>query len=151
MFNKGDVVIYPSKGRSKVSSIYTETDGQKFYELKYENELKIFVPIAKAEQFGMRYPLSKAEILKLLKKQIKINIDDLSDVAEIIRGRFISGQLEDILYIIKLLKKVAKNKLEKNKKLELSEKQSLEQATEVLISEVDYVLGDGSAQKYVLK
>ena len=62
MFNVGDQIVYPMHGAGTIDSI-EEKDvlGQKqsYYILKMPGEVKVMVPIAMAEQVGVRSIIDK--------------------------------------------------------------------------------------------
>jgi len=65
MFKKGEIVIYPQCGTSKIIKIYTEEingSPSKYYELIFEDNITVGLPIKKAESLGLRYPLSKRRL-----------------------------------------------------------------------------------------
>lgn len=150
MFKKGDVVIYPNHGKGLIKSIHKEDDNTVYYEIVCEENLELLVPIESAELLGMRHPLKKNSLIKILTSVNKVVIDgeDLQNVEKVARGLFSKGRFEDTVYLIKLLKRLKKDRSKVNKKLELSQKHHLEQARFLLRSEALHVLGEKGYEKY---
>ncbi|MEI7580135.1 MAG: CarD family transcriptional regulator [bacterium] len=151
MFKKGDAVIYPNYGKVVIKSICKEAD-KEYYELIYEENLEMLIPITKAESLGMRYPLEKAALLELLKKSKKVDLveEDLLSVEKAVNSMLATGELKDVIYIIKLLQTLSEEKLKVNKKLELNHRQYLALAISIFNSEIQYVLGEKKAQEFIL-
>lgn len=153
MFKKGETIIYPKYGSTKVSKIYKEeVNGEKYYELNFRDGLAISLPVSKAEEFGMRSPVSKRELQSLLKnvKRIRVSEDDASRILEIAKEKFSTGKAKDVVDLITILKIVSKTRKKNNKTLSLTERDILKDALEFLTSEVEVVLGKKAIEKYAL-
>lgn len=152
MFKKNEVIFYPFHGRAQINRVVKESNGLEYYELLYGKNLTVLIPTERSELLGMRYPMGKNKLLQLLKdsKQMKINDEDFLHLSKIVSSRLASGDIQDLIYIIKLIRALSVTKKEKNKKLEMTERQYLAQAKELLYAETDYVLGQGSIKKFSL-
>lgn len=144
MFKKGDIVFYPNHGKGLVRKIYKDKDNILYYEVVYQENLEILVPVKSAEVLGMRYPMKKEAILKTLRgaKNIKIDEEDLQNIEKTVQGLFVSGEFKDTVYLIKLLKRLKKDRKKINKNLELSQRYHLDQARVLFKSEALHVLGE---------
>ncbi|RMD87235.1 MAG: CarD family transcriptional regulator [Candidatus Dadabacteria bacterium] len=70
-FKVGDKVVYPSHGVGEVCGVKSTNVGgaeHKFYEIKiYESGMKIMVPVAKAEDVGLRPVVGRSAVSKVYK------------------------------------------------------------------------------------
>ena len=147
MYKKGETIIYPVYGISKINRIYKEmVDGveKEYYEITFENGLFISVPTDQAEKLGLRYPLSKAELKKAAKnlsKKIRIKEEALSTLADVSKEKLATGKTEDAVELIRMLTSAEKMKQEKNHNLSLTEQTNLTSAVNFVRSEVLSVFG----------
>ena len=68
MFNIGDKIVYPMHGAGTIDSIEEKDvlgEKQSYYILKMPGEVKVMVPIAKAEQVGVRSIIDKGSADKV--------------------------------------------------------------------------------------
>ncbi len=144
MFKKNEVVFYPSFGSTTIKRIYKETNGESYYELEFADNLTILVPTQKAEEFGLRYATEHNTLIKILSeiKGMETRDEDIGSVSKTVNQRLSTGKVKDLIYIIKLVQSISKIKESKNKKLEISERQALNQAYKLLQEEVSMVLGN---------
>ena len=141
-FDIGDKVVYPGQGVAEIIAISEKDVGGfklKFYELRLlETDVKIMVPVRKAQQVGLRNLISTEELdslLTLLRKRDivfdkqawnrryrtfveKVKSPNASDVAEVFRDLSI---------------------LKHQKELSFGEKRMLEQAQNLLVQEIALV------------
>ncbi len=157
MFKKRKKVIYPRHGAGQIIDEYKEEidDGQeKYYKIKFFNSpVTISVPVKKAEEMGLRLPLSKYKLRKELKKLgKKVKIDDsiMKNLDDISKEKLLSGKLEDGIELINLFNSLAKKKEKENKNFSYSASQRLETAVNFLKSEIELVLGKNAVSRYNL-
>ena len=77
MFNIGDKIVYPMHGAGTIDSIEEKDilgEKESYYILRMPGEVKVMVPIAKAEQVGVRNIIDKNSadrVFKVLEKDEK--------------------------------------------------------------------------------
>lgn len=156
MFKKGDYVIYPKYGCSKIKRITKEKVGDKevnYYELSFQDNLFVSVPATKAEELGMRYPLTKKELKKELEnldRRLKPNLKDTIKLSDISKEKLSTGSFHDAVSLVRILNTVRRDKRKNKKDLELGEKDNLQSAMDFIRSEVEVVLGEKAIKKYKL-
>jgi CarD family transcriptional regulator len=154
MFKKGEYVIYPKYGCSKIKKVYKESVGgedKDYYELIFENTLTVSVPVETAEDMGMRYPLSKKELEKTLKelnKKVKFKPEIGTKLSEISKQKLATGTIADAVELIGILTTMSKKRKDDNKPLDLNERDNLRSAVEFVKSEIVVVLGEKALNKY---
>ncbi len=137
MFNIGDKIVYPMHGAGTIDSI-EEKDlfGEKrsYYIFKMPGEVKVMVPIQNAEQVGVRPVIDKGtaeNVFKVLEqnetemdknwnKRYRDNMDKLK-----------SGDIYEIADVVRNL-----SFKHKEKGLSTGEKKMLENAKQILVSEL---------------
>jgi CarD family transcriptional regulator len=137
----GSKVIYPRLGICQVDGVVErDISGTKvkFYSLKPidQESVSVLVPIKKAEEVGVRSPIARAEVPKLLRflsKDIEIAKDYRKRNAR--NAEHISSG--EIFKVADSLK--AMNKLSKGKTLSPEEQQTASRARRLLVSEIAYV------------
>lgn len=157
MYKKGETIIYPLYGISKIKRIYKEkVEGidKEYYEIAFDNGLYVSVPTDQAKKLGMRHPLSKKDLTKVLKdlnKKIKIEEETMSNLADISKEKLATGATEDAVLLIRMLHSVAKIKKEKNHTLSLTERSNLISALDFIKSEIVSVFGEKGLQNFNLR
>ena len=148
MFNVGDKVVYPMHGAGTIDSIEEKDvlgEKQSYYILKMPGEVKVMVPIAKAEQVGVRSIIDKGsadkvfevlehdetEMNKNWNKRYRDNMDKLK-----------SGDIYEIADVVRNL-----SFKQKEKGLSTGEKKMLYNAKQILVSEL--VFAENSTQNEV--
>lgn len=69
MFNVGDKIVHPMHGAGTVSAIKEQNIGdvkETYYIISMPNEVKVMVPIEKAEELGVRNIIPEKEVSKVL-------------------------------------------------------------------------------------
>ena len=145
MFNIGDQIVYPMHGAGTIDSI-EEKDilgkKQSYYILKMPGEVKVMVPVDKAEEVGVRNIIDKGsadkvfnllsqdetEMDKNWNKRYRDNMDKLK-----------SGDIYEIADVVRNL-----SFKQKEKGLSTGEKKMLINAKQILVSEL--VLAEQSNQ-----
>ena len=148
MFNVGDKIVYPMHGAGTIDSI-EEKDilGQKqsYYILKMPGEVKVMIPTAKAEEVGVRNIINKesadkvfgilekdeTEMDKNWNKRYRDNMDKMK-----------SGDIYEIADVVRNL-----SFKQKEKGLSTGEKKMLNNAKQILVSEL--VLAEHSTKDEV--
>ena len=150
MFNIGDKIVYPMHGAGTIDSIEEKDvlgEKQSYYILKMPGEVKVMVPIAKAEQVGVRSIIDKGsadkvfevlehdetEMNKNWNKRYRDNMDKLK-----------SGDIYEIADVVRNL-----SFKQKEKGLSTGEKKMLNNAKQILVSEL--VLAEHASQEDVEK
>ena len=69
MFNVGDNVVYPMHGAGNIYAIEKRNilnEEQDYYILSMPGEVKVMVPVEKAEEIGVRSIIDKSDVSKVL-------------------------------------------------------------------------------------
>ncbi len=137
MFNVGDKIVYPMHGAGTIDAIEQKDilgEKQDYYIIKMPGEVKVMVPIAKAEEVGVRNVINKAEAGKVLEvleanetemsnnwnKRYKENMEKMK-----------SGNVYEIADVVRNL-----SYKQKEKGLSTGEKKMLSNAKQILVSEL---------------
>ena len=157
-FKKGDKVVYPKHGAGKVIKVYDEVFAgvtQKYYKIGFiKSPTTVSIPVEKAEELGLRAPLTRKELLNTLKiynTQVNISRKTLMTLDAVSKLKLISGKIEDVIDLVNLLRSLAKQKEEENKNFSYSYSDRLEIAMEFIESEVEMVLGKSALKKLEIK
>ena len=146
MFNVGDKIVYPMHGAGTIDAI-EEKDilGQNYYIIKMPGEVKVMVPISKAGDIGVRSVIDKAEAGKVLEvleanetemsnnwnKRYKENMEKMK-----------SGSIYEVADVVRNL-----SYKQKEKGLSTGEKKMLNNAKQILVSEL--VLAEHASENEV--
>lgn len=148
MFNVGDKIVYPMHGAGTIDAI-EEKDilGQKqsYYILKMPGEVKVMIPTAKAEEVGVRNIINKESADKVFgvlerdetamdknwNKRYRDNMEKMK-----------SGDIYEIADVVRNL-----SFKQKEKGLSTGEKKMLNNAKQILVSEL--VLAEHASQEEV--
>ena len=141
-FLVGDKVIYPNHGLGVVERIEEKTilgTTCGFYHLKIvANETTVLVPIANADEVGLRRAINDTDVDRLFGRLCDGQIDDHQNW----KGRFKdnsdkmrTGSIYDMADVLKSL-----TFLSKSKSLSFREKRMLDRAKALIISEVSEVM-----------
>ena len=137
MFNVGDFIVYPMHGAGTIDAIEEKDilgEKQSYYILKMPGEVKVMVPIEKAEQVGVRNIIdinSANKVLELLEenetemssnwnKRYRDNMDKMK-----------SGDIYEVADVVRNL-----SFKQKDKGLSTGEKKMLLNAKQILVSEL---------------
>ena len=137
MFNVGDEVVYPMKGAGVIYAIEEKNilkEKQTYYILSMPGEVKVMVPTAKAEEVGLRNVIDKSSVEKVIgvleqdettmdknwNKRYRDNMDKMK-----------SGNIFEIADVVRNL-----SFKQKEKGLSTGEKKMLNNAKQILISEL---------------
>ena len=148
MFNIGDKIVYPMHGAGTSESIEEKNilgETQAYYIIKMPGEVKVMVPTDKAEQIGVRSIINKEEASKVFaileenetemspnwNKRYRDNMDKMK-----------SGDIFEVADVVRNL-----SFKQKEKGLSTGEKKMLNNARQILVSEL--VLAEHAGQTEV--
>lgn len=148
MFNVGDKIVYPMHGAGTIDAIEQKDilgEKQEYYIIKMPGEVKVMVPTAKASSVGVRSIINKEEAGKVLEvleanetamsnnwnKRYKENMDKMK-----------TGDIYEIADVVRNL-----SYKQKEKGLSTGEKKMLNNAKQILVSEL--VFAENSTQNEV--
>lgn len=137
MFNVGDKIVYPMHGAGTIDAIEEKDilgEKQNYYIIKMPGEVKVMVPISKASDVGVRSVINKDEAGKVLEileadetemsnnwnKRYKENMDKMK-----------SGNIYEVADVVRNL-----SYKQKEKGLSTGEKKMLNNAKQILVSEL---------------
>ena len=148
MFNVGDKIVYPMHGAGVIDAIEEKDilgEKQAYYILKMPGEVKVMVPTAKADEVGVRNIIDKESADKVfgILEQDETDMDKnwnkrYRDNMEKMK----SGDIYEIADIVRNL-----SFKQKEKGLSTGEKKMLNNAKQILVSEL--VLAEHSSQDEV--
>lgn len=150
MFNVGDKIVYPMHGAGTIDAIEEKNilgEKQNYYIIKMPGEVKVMVPTDKAEEVGVRNIIGKEEAAKVMSvlgenetemsqnwnKRYRDNMDKMK-----------SGDIYEVADVVRNL-----SFKQKEKGLSTGEKKMLNNAKQILISEL--VLAEHAPQEEVEK
>ena len=148
MFNVGDKIVYPMHGAGVIDAIEEKDilgEKQSYYILKMPGEVKVMVPTAKAEEIGVRNVIDKSSVDKVISvleqdetamdknwnKRYRDNMEKMK-----------SGDAYEIADVVRNL-----SFKQKEKGLSTGEKKMLNNAKQILVSEL--VLAEHASQEEV--
>ena len=148
MFNVGDKIVYPMHGAGTIDAIEEKDilgEKQNYYIIKMPGEVKVIVPISKASDIGVRSVIDKAEAGKVLEvleanetemsnnwnKRYKENMEKMK-----------SGSIYEVADVVRNL-----SYKQKEKGLSTGEKKMLNNAKQILVSEL--VLAEHASENEV--
>lgn len=137
MFNVGDKIVHPMHGAGTISAIEEKNicnETEKYYIISMPGEVKVMVPIAKAEQIGVRNIIGESDVPKVLgileqdetemsnnwNKRYRDNMDKMR-----------SGNIYEVADVVRNL-----SFKQKEKGLSTGEKKMLNNAKQILVSEL---------------
>lgn len=148
MFSVGDKIVHPMHGAGTISAIEEKNIGnetEEYYIISMPGEVKVMVPIAKAEQIGVRNIIAESDVSKVLgileedetemsnnwNKRYRDNMDKMR-----------SGNIFEVADVVRNL-----SFKQKEKGLSTGEKKMLNNAKQILVSEL--VLAEHSSKEEV--
>ena len=148
MFNVGDKIVYPMHGAGTIDSIEEKDilgEKQSYYILKMPSDVKVMIPTAKAEEVGVRNIIDKQSAEKVFKvlsqdetemeknwnKRYRDNMDKMK-----------SGDIYEVADVVRNL-----SYKQKEKGLSTGEKKMLNNAKQILVSEL--VLAEHASENEV--
>ncbi len=150
MFNVGDKIVYPMHGAGTIDAIEQKDilgEKQDYYIIKMPGEVKVMVPIAKASQIGVRNIINKEEAEKVLEVLEADETEMSNNWNKRYQGNMLkmkSGSVYEIADVVRNL-----SYKQKEKGLSTGEKKMLNNAKQILISEL--VLAEHATEPEVEK
>lgn len=150
MFNVGDEVVYPMHGAGTIHSIEKKNilnEEQDYYIISMPGEVKVMVPTEKAVEIGVRNVIDKNDVSKVL----NILEEDETEMSDNWNKRYRdnmdkmkSGDIYEVADVVRNL-----SFKQKEKGLSTGEKKMLNNAKQILISEL--VLAEHVSQSEIEK
>ena len=145
MFNVGDKIVYPMHGAGRIDAIEEKNilgENQSYYILKMPGEVKVMVPIDKAEQIGVRNIIDKEEagkVMAVLEENETAMSDKWNNRYRDNMDKMKSGDIYEVADVVRNL-----SFKQKEKGLSTGEKKMLSNAKQILVSEL--VLAEQASQ-----
>jgi CarD family transcriptional regulator len=145
----GDVVLYGIQGICKISGIEVKQIGKTaldYYVLNpvFNESTALFVPVDNEKlTTKMQNILGVKEVKQLIEKAQQISVLEICDEAtkrERYREILSSGNREELISLIKTIRLEREKRSKLNKKLNMSDEQTLYKAERLLFNEIAYVL-----------
>ena len=137
MFNVGDKIVYPMHGAGRIDAIEEKNilgENQSYYILKMPGEVKVMVPVDKAEQIGVRSVIDKEEAVKVM-AVLEENETEMSDKwNKRYRDNMDKMKSGDIYEVADVVRNLSFKQKEKG--LSTGEKKMLLNAKQILVSEL---------------
>lgn len=137
MFNVGDKIVYPMHGAGIIDSIEEKDilgDKQAYYILKMPGEVKVMVPVSKADEIGVRNIINKDSadmVFGILGKDETIMDKNWNKRYRDNMDKMKSGDIYEIADLVRNL-----SFKQKDKGLSTGEKKMLNNAKQILVSEL---------------
>jgi len=148
MFNVGDKIVYPMHGAGTIDSIEEKDilgEKQAYYIIKMPGEVKVMVPTAKAEEIGVRNIIDKEKAGKVLEILEENETEMSNNWNKRYRDNMEKMKSGDIYEVADVVRNLAFKQKEKG--LSTGEKKMLNNAKQILVSEL--VLAEHSSQEDV--
>lgn len=148
MYNVGDKVVYPMHGAGVIDSIEEKDilgEKQSYYILKMPGEVKVMVPTAKADSIGVRSIIEKGltnEVIGVLEKDETLMDKNWNKRYRDNMDKMKSGDIYEVADVVRNL-----SFKQKEKGLSTGEKKMLNNAKQILVSEL--VLADYAGEDEV--
>jgi CarD family transcriptional regulator len=140
-FKVGEKVVYPNHGVGVIETITTTEIGgaqNSFYLLRLKaTDSTVMVPIANAEEIGLRPPIKSNDCDKLIKKLSADFTNPPSDWKDRYKEFLAKMKTGDVFHVAEVLKNLTY--LAMNKPLSFREKRMLERARYLVVSELAIV------------
>ena len=150
MFNVGDKIVYPMHGAGTIDAIEEKDKKKKkqsYYILKMPGEVKVMVPTAKAEEVGVRSIIDKEsaeKVIGVLEKDETAMDKNWNKRYRDNMEKMKSGDIYEVADVVRNL-----SFKQKEKGLSTGEKKMLNNAKQILVSEL--VLAEHSTKDEVEK
>ena len=148
MFNVGDKIVYPMHGAGTIDAIEEKDilgEKQSYYILKMPGEVKVMVPTAKAEEVGVRNIIDKEsaeKVIGVLEKDETAMDKNWNKRYRDNMEKMKSGDIYEVADVVRNL-----SFKQKEKGLSTGEKKMLNNAKQILVSEL--VLSEHASQEEV--
>ena len=150
MFNVGDKIVYPMHGAGTIDAIEEKDilgEKQSYYILKMPGEVKVMVPTAKAEEVGVRNIIDKESAEKVIGVLEKDETEMDKNWNKRYRDNMEKMKSGDIYEVADVVRNLSFKQKEKG--LSTGEKKMLNNAKQILVSEL--VLAEHATQDEVEK
>ena len=150
MFNVGDKIVYPMHGAGTIDSIEEKDilgEKQAYYIIKMPGEVKVMVPTAKAEEIGVRNIIDKNSAGKVIQILEENETEMSNNWNKRYRDNMEKMKSGDIYEVADVVRNLAFKQKEKG--LSTGEKKMLNNAKQILVSEL--VLAEHASQDDVEK
>ena len=148
MFNVGDKIVYPMHGAGTIDAIEEKDilgEKQAYYIIKMPGEVKVMVPTAKAEEIGVRNIINKENAGKVF-QILEANETEMSNNwNKRYRDNMEKMKSGNVYEVANVVRNLAFKQKEKG--LSTGEKKMLNNAKQILVSEL--VLAEHSSQEEV--
>ena len=150
MFNVGDKIVYPMHGAGTIDAIEEKDilgEKQAYYIIKMPGEVKVMVPIAKAEEIGVRNIINKESAGKVFEILEENETEMSNNWNKRYRDNMEKMKSGDIYEVADVVRNLAFKQKEKG--LSTGEKKMLNNAKQILVSEL--VLAEHASEAEVEK
>ena len=148
MFNVGDKIVYPMHGAGTIDSIEEKDilgEKQSYYILRMPGEVKVMIPTAKAEAVGVRNVIDKQsaeKVIGILEQDETLMDKNWNKRYRDNMEKMKSGNIYEVADVVRNL-----SFKQKEKGLSTGEKKMLNNAKQILVSEL--VLAEHASQEEV--
>ena len=150
MFNVGDKIVYPMHGAGTIDAIEEKNilgEKQNYYIIKMPGEVKVMVPTDKAEEVGVRNIIGKEEAAKVMSVLGENETEMSQNWNKRYRDNMDKMKRGDIYEVADVVRNLSFKQKEKG--LSTGEKKMLNNAKQILVSEL--VLAEHASQEEVEK
>ena len=142
-FKVGDKVVYPHHGAAVIEGTDTITmpDGakSKYFVLRMTHgDLTLKVPTDRAEEIGMRYPISKEDVEDVFEVLAKKDVREPTNWSRRFKNHQEKLKSGDVYQVAEVVRNLALRDVSKG--LSAGEKSMLNKARSVLVSELSFAL-----------
>ncbi|MDH4263378.1 MAG: transcriptional regulator [Spirochaetia bacterium] len=138
MFKKGDYVVYPMHGVGNIVDITKKTvlkEEQNYYVVELINtRMRVMVPVARAEEIGLRHIIKKNEVAKIIKLLQEEFIEQEEDWKIRYQNNLLKVKSGSILSVSEVCRNLYKRA--RDKELSIMERKLYESAYSLVINEV---------------
>lgn len=148
MFNVGDKIVYPMHGAGTIDAIEEKDilgEKQAYYIIKMPGEVKVMVPTTRAEEIGVRNVIDKVNAGKVLEILEENETEMSNNWNKRYRDNMDKMKSGDIYEVADVVRNLAFKQKEKG--LSTGEKKMLNNAKQILVSEL--VLAEHASQEEV--
>lgn len=148
MFSVGDKIVHPMHGAGTVSAIEEKNIGnetESYYIISMPGEVKVMVPIAKAEQIGVRNIIDESDVSKVLGILEEDETEMSNNWNKRYRDNMDKMRSGNIFVVADVVRNLSFKQKEKG--LSTGEKKMLKAAKQILVSEL--VLAEHSSNEEV--
>lgn len=148
MFNVGDKIVYPMHGAGTIDAIEEKDilgEKQAYYIIKMPGEVKVMVPTAKAEEIGVRNIITKesaGKVFEILEENETEMSNNWNKRYRDNMEKMKSGDIYEVADVVRNL-----SFKQKEKGLSTGEKKMLNNAKQILVSEL--VLAEHASEEEV--